>query len=70
MPYFATPTFLNAVNFLTSLVNVEINLIFGLPTNLNHAHIRHLTNNPSDTGHRCYVLAYEGGTGACAVLSL
>jgi len=70
MPDFATPTFFNAVNLLTSLDNRGIHFIFGLPTRLNHAHIRHLTNNPPGTGHGCYVLAYQGGTGARAVLSL
>ena len=70
MPDFATPSFLNAVNLLTSLDNLGINLIFGLPTELNHAHIRHRTNNPSDTGHGCFVLANQGGTWARAVLSL
>jgi len=69
MADFAT-TFLNEVNLLTSLDNLGINLIFGLPTKLNHAHIQHLTSNPPDTGHGCHVLAYQGGTGARAVLSL
>jgi len=45
MADFATPTFLNAVNLLTSLDDVGINLIFGLPTKLDHAHIRHLTTH-------------------------
>jgi len=45
MPDIARPTFLNAVNLLTSLDNLGINLIFGSPTKLNHTHIRHLTTH-------------------------
>jgi len=71
MPGFVTPTFLNAVNLLTSLDNQGISLIFGSPTKLNHAHIRQITNNPPDTGNGCDVLAYRGTcAGARAVLSL
>jgi len=51
MADFATPTFLNAVNLLTSLDNLGISLIFGLPTKLYHAHIQHLkTHLTRDTG--------------------
>jgi len=51
MPDFATPTFLNAVNLLTSLGNLGINSTFGLLTKLNHAHIRQLrTHLTGDTG--------------------
>jgi len=70
MPDFATPTFLNAVNLLTSLDNLGINLIFGLPTKLNHVHIRHLTNNQPD-GTRVLCVGLPGGHGGtCSAVAV
>jgi len=70
MTDFATPTFLNAVNLLTSLDNLGFNLIFGLPTKLNHAHIRHLTNNPPD-GTRVLCVGLPGAHGGtCSAVAV